>query len=325
MTYHQTIFRSINEDHPGEKWLACFSQFAPGYRQWFLKEGEFNRPSYEACKQAIKHYLPKLYPLYKTLLKLTNSTDIDARLLSLYCPTPYVTGCSQAVWTRYTPILVRNYDYDPSLSEGVLLNSCWHGTRVIAMTDCLWGVLDGMNEHGLSVALSFGGNDDVGSGFGIPLILRYILEFCQTTAEAIEILQTVPVHMAYNITILDAQFEYKTVEVSPVHPPIVSNNPIAVNHQGSIELTNYAIFSKSLERKQQLLQKIQDPLISIEAFINAFEYAPLFVSNYQGGFGTLYTAVYNPGLRAMEYRWPHGIRLYQSFDHFDEKEFLVTF
>src|SRR6185436_2580738 len=96
-------------------------------------------------------------------------------------PTPYLTGCSQAVWTRRgePPTLVRNYDYHPELCEGTLLLSAWHGTRVIAMSDCLWGVVDGINEHGLAVSLSFGGRQVVGDGFGIPLVLRYALEFCK--------------------------------------------------------------------------------------------------------------------------------------------------
>jgi hypothetical protein len=43
----------------------------------------------------------------------------------------------------------------------------------------------------------------VGEGFGIPLVIRYVLEVCGTVEEAVGVLCRVPVHMSYNITALD--------------------------------------------------------------------------------------------------------------------------
>tara|TARA_A100001015_G_scaffold317758_1_gene435555 strand:+ start:465 stop:1436 length:972 start_codon:yes stop_codon:yes gene_type:complete len=321
----QKWFSALSEDNLGETFTKHYERFKEGYRAWFLKEGEFNRPTFKACDKALKQHLPELYPQWEKICNIIDADDIDARLLSLYCPTPYVTGCSQAVWLKSMPILVRNYDYDLNLSEGVCLKTKWHGKTVIAMTDCIWGVLDGMNDDGLVVSLSFGGRGDVGKGFGIPIILRYILEFCSTVPEAIEVLSRVPTHMSYNVTLLDASGMYKTLEISPLSPPILLDIPIAVNHQGNFALTNYAIFSKSYERRQQLLNKLQDPLMNVDAFIGSFEYSPLFVSNYDGGFGTIYTAVYNPTWRAMELRWPHGIKMIQSFEHFEPMDVLVQY
>ena len=81
-------------------------------------------------------------------------------MLSLYRPTPYMAGCSQAVWQRDgRPLLVRNYDYFPERLEGTILMSAWNGVKTIVQSDCLWGVLDGMNEHGLAASLAFGGDD----------------------------------------------------------------------------------------------------------------------------------------------------------------------
>jgi predicted choloylglycine hydrolase len=325
MKSYQKRFRAVSEDYPGEKWRQFFDETCHSYQQWFLKQGELNRPNYLQCRTALDTYMPELVPMWDHLVKLAGGGDLEARLLSLYCPTPYLSGCSQAVWTRYNPILVRNYDYDPTLSEGMILKSNWHGTQVIASTDCLWGVLDGMNEHGLIVSLSFGGREEIGEGFGIPLILRYILEFCKTTEEAVWVLCRIPTHMAYNVTLLDATYQVTTVEVSPTNPPVISHKPLAVNHQGDFELTNYAVFSKSYQRHQALIEKLHDPYISIESFIHAFEYAPLWASNYDEGFGTLYTAVYNPTLRAMEYRWPYQMRMYQSFAYFEERDFWVMY
>ncbi|MCL1125342.1 C45 family autoproteolytic acyltransferase/hydolase [Shewanella surugensis] len=318
-------FQFIDEDKPSVKWLAFYNEAKGSYKQWFLKEGELNRPSFMSCKNALQEHMPELLPLWEHLLALTKADDIDARLLSFYCPTPYVSGGSQAVWMRYNPVLVKNFDNSPELFEARILKSCWDQTQVIASTDGLWGVLDGMNEHGLSVSWSFGGRSRTGKGFSISIILRYILEYCKTTEEAVAVLRRIPVNLTYNVTLLDANFNIKTVELSPFIAPIVSHIPLAVNHQGGFELSNYAMFSNSHERKQELIEKLYDPLVTIDSFINAFEYAPLFSTDYDHGLGTLYTAIYNPQLKAMEFRWPYYIKQYQSFNNFEEKELWITY
>ncbi len=315
----------VNEDKLGEKWLSFYKETIASYKKWFLNEGEFNRPSYQTCHNAIKEHMPELESMWLAMIEITEADDLEARLLSFYCPSPYMSGCSQAVWSKYNPILVRNYDYDLALCEMRIMKTRWFDTEVIASIDSLWGVLDGMNEHGLCVSLSFGGTRDKGVGFGIPVILRYILEFCQTTEQAVDVLQRVPTHMTYNVTILDAAYNVSTVEISPNNITRVSHIPIAVNHQGEYELTDYAIFSKSHERKKFLIDKLYDPTINIESFIDSFEYTPLFANNYEEGFGTIYTAIYNPTLKATEFRWPYNIRRYKSFVNFEEETFWVTY
>jgi predicted choloylglycine hydrolase len=321
--YSQKRFHAVEEKYPADKWLAHYAAALPGYRRWFASEGELKRPDLAACQAAMKTHMPELVPLWEHLIEITQADDNDARLLSFYCPAPYLAGCSQAVWSRYTPTLVRNYDYSPELCEGRIMKTRWHETQVIASTDCLWGVLDGMNEHGLSVSLSFGGKGIVTEGFSIPIILRYVLEFCTTVDEAVMVLCRVPAHMAYNITVLDAYGQVRTVELSPFSSPNITYKPFAVNHQGDFALTNYALFSRSYERQQFIISKLHDPLSSIESFVNAFEYSPLFSSNYAQNFGTLYTAIYNPQLRAMEYRWPNRVRMYQSFAFFEEHDVWI--
>ena len=322
---HVKLFQFIDEEKPGDKWLEFYQDTIKGYKKWFLQEGEFNRPNYLACYNAIKKYMPEFLPFWQDLIKQTKAGDLESRLLSFYCPTPYRSGCSQAVWIKFNPILVRNYDYDLDLCEARILKSKWFETAVIASTDCLWGILDGINEHGLSLSLSFGGSKARGAGFGIPIILRYIIEFSQTTAQAIDVLKRIPTHMAYNITILDSNNHVATVEVGPNNIFRVSHTPLAVNHQGEFEPSNYAVFSKSYERKKFLAEKLYDPMLNIHSFIDCFEYAPLFTQKFQEGFGTIYTSIYNPALRATEYRWPYGVRRYKSFVDFEEERFLVYY
>jgi predicted choloylglycine hydrolase len=180
-----------------------------------------------------------------------------------------------------------------------------------------------MNEHGLCASLSYGGSDDTGKGFGVSLVLKYVLDFCKTTREAIEIFKRVPVSMAYNITLIDSINHVVTLELSPFEDPIVLARPFAVNQQGDFDLNNYAMFSNSQERQQTIKELLFDPLVSIESFVTAFSYSPLFSTDYDKNFGTLYTGIFNPFLRACEFRLPDGTIIYQSFENFIEQEFFI--
>ena len=195
----ELVFDAVQEAEPGPKWRALFHERWPAYRAWYLSEGIEARQTYLACVTALRRHMPELLPVYERLCALAGGSDLSARFLSLYRPPAYITGCSQAVWSSSDgddePVLIRNYDYSPHLCDGLILDTRWSGggRRVIAMADCLWGCLDGMNDAGLAVSLSFGGRRVVGDGFGIPVVLRYALEFCATAAEATVVLQRVPV------------------------------------------------------------------------------------------------------------------------------------
>ena len=75
---------------------------------------------------------------------------------------------------------------------------------MIGSGDCAWGLLDGLNDAGLAVSLAFGGRKVVGSGFGVPLVVRYLLETCETTGQARATLRRLPYHLAHTLTIVDA-------------------------------------------------------------------------------------------------------------------------
>jgi hypothetical protein len=222
------------------------------------------------------------------------------------------------------PVLIRNYDLDPALHEGIILHSAWNGRQVIAVNECLWGADDGMNDAGLVVSITFGGRNIVGDGFGIPIILRYILELCETTAEAVEVLRRVPSHMAYNVTLLDRQGDYATAFVSPDRPTQVTRKPVATNHQQSIEWPEHARFSRTLERERFLTEQLADAGLTEEALLRAFLRAPLFNTHYRHGFGTLYTAIYRPLQGKVEFHWPDGSWL-QSFESFEEGRRTVRY
>ena len=324
MEYTELKLLCVSELTPGEKWRGLFQRSWSAYHQWFLTEGDHARPRFLTCESALRTYMPELMPTFQRLVELAGGSDQAARFLSLYRPTPYMTGCSQAVWKRDQPFLIRNYDYPAKLWEATLLHTAWNGRKVIAMSDCLWGVLDGMNEYGLTVSLAFGGRKIVGDGFGIPLILRYILEFCDTTAQATEVLRRVPSHMSYNVTILDKAGAHATVFVSPDRETVVSRQRHATNHQGSIDWPEHAIATASVDRAYYVSVRLDDERETRERFVARFLEPPLYQRKHQLGWGTLYTAMYDPTALSMSVRWPQYVESW-DFQRFEEKTLSIQF
>jgi predicted choloylglycine hydrolase len=187
------------------------------------------------------------------------------------------------------------------------------------MSDCLWGLLDGMNDVGLAVSLTFGGRRVLGDGFGIPLVVRYLLETCEDVAGARETLARLPYSLSHNLTVLDRSGESLTAYLSPDREPIFRAFPAATNHQGIVEWPEQARATRTIERERHIVNLLDDSDVDAEAFVESFLRAPLFSTAYGSGFGTLYTAAYDVIAGAVDYRWPaHTWRL--GFGAFTEAE-----
>jgi len=315
-------FEAISEDLPGPRWQKWFQTLWPAYRKWYLSAGSAARPTYLDCERAMRQHLPRFVPTWERLVELAGGGDIEARFLSLYCPPPYLTGCSQAVWTFPKPMLVRNYDYSPFLCEKLIWRTAWNGRAVIAASDCMTGALDGINEAGLAVSLSFGGRPDAGIGFGAPMVVRYILEFCDDVAEAAETLRRIPVNMAYNILLTDPTGNYATAYTSPNQPTILRRIPATTNHQDRIRWVRHAEATDTLERERRLYELLADRTHPPEFVVDQFLNPPLYQTEYRRGWGTLYTSVYRPQARTAEFIWP-ACRWNFSFQDFTENHYTL--
>lgn len=295
---------AITEAVPGAQWQALFEQVWPAYRSWYLSEGASARPDLTTCTRMLESHMPELVPTWHRLVELTGGDELAARMLTLWDPPRFAPGCSQAVLTEPTPVLVRNYDYSPALFEQVVYSSAFTGRRVVGTGDCLWGLLDGMNDAGIAVSLAFGGRPGSAAGFATPLVLRYLLEVATCTEHAQYLLHDLPVSMAYNLTIVDRSGTTVTAFVAPGQQPEFSDAAVATNHRGRTpELPEHAARYRSVQRQELLLACLRDP-ISAAQLADRFLQAPLHSTDYEHGFGTLYTAVYDPVNGVVEYRWP---------------------
>lgn len=313
-------FRVVDEPHPGENWREAFTTMWPAYRAFWLKDGEWARPDLSTCKSMLSTWMPELVPTFERLVDLAGDDPLATRFLTMYRPPGFVVGCSQAAFTGDEgPVLVRNYDYPASRVEGIVYRTSWTGRRVIGMSDCLWGLLDGVNDAGLAASLTFGGRPAVGDGFGIPLVIRYVLEVCEDVEAACRVLAQVPVHAVQNVTLLDRGGDFATVRLGPDREPEVLAVPVATNHQHRGDWPEYERAVGTFERERRLLELLRSPGMSGDRLVQAFLEEPLYRDGLASGFGTLYTAVYFPVTGRAEYRWPDDVMITQSFDEAKER------
>lgn len=313
-------FDCMAEDQPGERWRALFERLWPGYRAWYLRGGVSGRPGYLECRRALRQHMPELLPVWERLVELSGGGDVESRFLSLWCPPPYIAGCSQAVWFDASghdePALVRNYDFAPALLEGQWMCTRWCGQRVMAMGDCTWGALDGLNEAGLAASISFGGRTVSGDGFGIPLVLRHVLETAESTAQAVRLLQRIPVSMCYSVTLLDRRGEWATVFVAPDRTTEVTAHRVVTNFQHRVEWTRHATATHAVARHERLRARIEAGL-TLDEVAQSLLVEPLYQTEWDRGYGTLYSAVYRPASGRATLMWP-GTDWEQSLDGFTE-------
>jgi predicted choloylglycine hydrolase len=311
-------FDVISEASPGEKFSQLFNKNWPAYRAWYLDEGEAARPSYLECISALKEHMPELFPLYHKIMKLLDADDLQARFLSLYCPPTFYSACSQLIYKKEQSALIRNYDFPAFLCEGTVLRSQWGDKKVIAMADCVWGVLDGINDSGLAISINYGGRLVEGKGFGITIVVRYILETCNTVAEAVAVLNRVPVHLDYNIALLDKHGNHATVLIAPDREPCITQALTSTNHQDPIETGKPLFLEDSGIRLETLNWLDTNNDSSLAQTVTQFLHPPLYRPHDSHASGTLYTAVYSPATGHVSYVWPHQ-SLNLTFDSFPEQ------
>lgn len=314
MTQPTLTFDAVDAPTPDHKWLARWHRSWPAYKAWFIARGGDAGPSRTECRAQMQRFMPELLETYDRLVALTGGSDRAARFLSTWCPPAYLGGCSLAALADATDVrLVRNYDLSPDLNEGLLLRTQWTGQSVMGMVEFLWGLSDGINGAGLSIALAYGGRSETGEGFGICTILRYVLETCTTVGQALEALDRVPSHMAYNVVIADAQGATASVELSPGGGARRMPVAIATNHQSGGTAADRAAFTRTFERHDHLRDLSAGPRELQQHFLSA----PLIQDRYAEGFGTLFTAQYDPKngtlmLTLAGERWDHDIRVFKE-------------
>ena len=215
-------------------------------------------------------------------------------------------GCSRSTSRRRTsprarracgratarPMLVRNYDYAPSRMEGVIWSTAPAQRRVIGMSDCLWGLLDGMNDAGLAVSLTFGGRRVAGRRVRHPDRRALPAGDVRGRRGARATLARLPYSLSHNLTMVDRAASVLTAYLSPDREPIFREFPAATNHQGIVEWPEQARATRTIERERLHRRPARRPRRRRTRSSTRSCGPRLFSTAYASGFGTLYTAAY---------------------------------
>jgi len=307
-------FIFAREDRPDADWLARFVAGREEADRWYLGQN-FDVPSVAECEAALRDHMPELVPHYERVSTLVGDDPLAHRLLCQYRPPSVVAGCSQAVWLgNGGPALIRNYDFPLGVVTDRFEATSWSGRRVLAKAQRPWGgCLDGMNEDGLVASMTFGGGRATGLGFSIILMLRYVLETCQTVDEAVAALCRIPIAMSHNVMLLDRSGAHATLFLGPNRAPGVSLLLACTNHQEAARsaLENDAV--GSVERERVLLRLLSEPGMTLADLVERFLEPPLYSRRVRSP--TVYSAVYRPAEGHVDYFWP-GTKWPQRIDQF---------
>jgi predicted choloylglycine hydrolase len=315
-------FEAVDYGRPGSAvWAARASELWPAtLRTW--AGGELPPPEVrpEALAQFAEH-MPELVPVLGGLAAAIDE-PAAAAVLTQVTFKPFFVSCSQS---GVAAGLVRNYDFDPKMCERTIGRTDYL-RPVIGMNEGLWGMLDGMNGAGLAVSLTFGGRFVYGPGMCIAMVVRYLLETCDTVDEAWQRLQTIPVSTAQNLTLAD-RARTLSVHVGPDIAPTRAADACVTNHQLEPVSDEQEKESRTLERlaaaraATACARNVADP---VESLAEAMLRSPLYNFDLASGLGTLYTAAYRPSEGRVSYRWPDTPPWEQSFAAFQPGTKTVT-
>ena len=102
------------------------------------------------------------------------------------------------------------------------------------------------------MSLTFGGRPNVGTGFGIPIVLRYVLQTSDAIDAAVDALTRIPVHMRLQRHCVGRRGAPRDGVRRP-GPARSSHRPgRTTNHQGKVEWKPYAAAIRSVERSDRL-------------------------------------------------------------------------
>ena len=157
------------------------------------------------------------------------------------------TGCTTFCFIHKNSVFYgRNNDLPPFLKKrsASILYQPHNGHAFIGTTSSMINLEEGLNEHGLAVAMEFIVPTRIVPGINSVFLVRYLLEKCETTKEAINALKGLPIASACNIVLADKAGDMVVAECTPEkiflrRPEPGENFLVAANHFTSKGMSCY--------------------------------------------------------------------------------------
>ena len=255
-------------------WKGNRYQAALEYGSHIVKNDILNMMLSDEKKAFTKNCIPLYQEYYPEILEEIKGTakgmsvdweNIATFLFSMYCFDVQNRCSSFAFYDNGKTVLGKNSDFLTFIEN--IWDSVYYdiegGYRFVGNTTAWTEIEDGMNEWGLGVALTFVYPTKIDYGLNGGMLLRYILEKCQNTQQAIQAIQKLPIASAQTITIADKKGEIALVEcncekVIVTIPPKNKKAVFATNHFVSKEMYSYQYKGEDdcySHRRWQTLQK----------------------------------------------------------------------
>lgn len=201
-------------------------------------------------------------------------------------------------------ILAKNSDFLTTI-EKVCDSPYYHlnkGYSFIGNTTAWSEIEDGVNEHGLAVALTFIYPTKIAAGLNAGMLVRYLLEKCQTTSQAIQALQKLPIASAQTITLADKNGDIAIVECNC--DKVIVRKPengflFTTNHFVSPEMATYQYQGEddcySHQRYQTMLSAFENHTLSFSFTMDLLSGKKGFLCQYdrKKGMDTIWSCIYD--------------------------------
>ena len=145
-------------------------------------------------------HLPELVPLLDRLAEQAGRAPART-FLTMAALKPFFSGCTQA---GRNGRLLRNYDFAPDQCEATIDVRSPFPAPGHRHAGSGLGAARRHERRGAGGLADLGGHPPAGPGFAVNIVLRYLLETCQTVTEAIDRLRKIPIMLAWNVTLVDA-------------------------------------------------------------------------------------------------------------------------
>jgi len=136
----------------------------------------------------------------------------------LLCMACCLKGCTAFCFNNEGHIVFgRNNDLPPELKKlsQSMLYKPHHGYSFLGNTSSMVHLEEGINEKGLAAAMTFVVPEFIKPGLNSVFVVRYVLEKCANTEEAITAIKDIPVSSAGNVLLTDKAGDMAIVEFIP--------------------------------------------------------------------------------------------------------------
>lgn len=208
--------------HWGQKLLRNH-QYLPN--EIIIQQYEERDTFAKQCLPIYKKYYPEILQEIKGIMDAQQDQQqlIQTFLLSMYCFALSNYCSCFAIQNNQVTLLARNSDFLVSL-EKTNKNCLYQLDNAYAFqanTTAFVQMEDGMNEHGFAIGLTFVYPKIIKPGLNAGMLVRFLLEKCKSTQEAIAALKTIPIASQQTLTMIDANGDMAVVECNANHVEVI--------------------------------------------------------------------------------------------------------